>query len=65
MGVLRLELRASRALAAALALLHAAAAACLVAILPGYVGISLALLVLALGVAAGWDRALLRARGSV
>ncbi|MDH3321176.1 MAG: hypothetical protein OEO84_16015 [Betaproteobacteria bacterium] len=65
MVVLRLELRASRTLAGALALLHAAAAVCLLIVVPGYAGIALALLVLALGGAAAWDRALLRARGSV
>jgi len=65
MAVLRLELRASRTLALVLVLLHAAAAICLLIILPGYAGVSLALLVLALGGAAARDRALLRAPGSV
>jgi hypothetical protein len=65
MASLRLELRASRALAGALALVHGAGAACLVAVWPGYAGSAVALLLLALGAAAAWDRALLRARGSV
>jgi hypothetical protein len=65
MVALRLELRASRALAGALALVHGAGAACLVAVWPGYAGTALALLLLALGAAATWDQALLRARGSV
>lgn len=65
MAALRLELRASRALAGALALVHGAGAACLAAIVPGYAGAILALLFLALGAATARDRALLRARGSV
>jgi hypothetical protein len=65
MAALRLELRASRALAGALALVYGAGAVCLVAVLPGYAGALLALLLLALGGAAARDRALLRARGSV
>ena len=65
MAALRLELRASRALAGALVLVHGAGATCLVAVWPGYAGAALAFLLLALGAAAAWDRALLRARGSV
>jgi hypothetical protein len=65
MALLRLELRASRALAGALALVHGAAAAGLVAALPGPAGAALALLVLALGGLTAWDRALLRSRGAV
>jgi Membrane-bound toxin component of toxin-antitoxin system len=65
MAVLRLELRASRTLAVVLALLHLGAALCLLMVLPGYVGMSLALLILALGGAAARDKALLRAPGSV
>lgn len=62
--VLRLELRASRALAAALALVHGAAAACVVAVAPGYPSLALAALLLALGAAAAWKRALLRGRSA-
>lgn len=65
MAALRLELRASHALAGALALVHGAAAAALAGVWPGYVGSTLALLVLALGAATTWDRALLRASGAV
>jgi len=65
MSVLRLELRASRALAGVLALVHVAAAACLVVVAPGYAGAALALLLLALGGTAARDKALLRARRSV
>jgi hypothetical protein len=65
MAVLRLELRASRALAGVLALVHATGAACVLVVAPGYAGAALAILVLALGGAAARDRALLRARGSV
>ncbi len=65
MAPLRLELRASRALAGALALVHGAAAIALVAALPGPAGAALGLLVLALGGMAAWDRALLRSRNAV
>jgi len=41
-------------------LAHAAAAAALFAVLPGWPGAAASLLVLALGAAAAWDRALLR-----
>lgn len=60
--VLRLELRASRALTAALTLVHCAAAACVVAVAPGYPALVLAALLLALGAGAAWKRALLRGR---
>lgn len=62
--MLRLELRASRALAGALLLSHAFAAACIAAVLPGVWGGALATLVAALGAATAWDRALLRAARS-
>jgi hypothetical protein len=65
MPVLRLELRASRVLAAAVILIHAAAAAGMLLIAPGMTGAALALLLLALGAAAAWHKALLRAPGSV
>jgi len=44
---------------------HAAAAAAVLAVLDGFAGVFLALALVALGVAAAWSRALLRARGSV
>ena len=63
--LLRLELRPSRALAAALALLHIAAALCALATVPGTPGSALAALFLALGAVAAWQRALLRGHGAV
>ena len=63
--LLRLELRPSRALAAALALLHVSAALCALATFPGTPGSALAALFLALGAVAAWQRALLRGRGAV
>jgi hypothetical protein len=63
--LLRLELRASKALAGSLLLLHAAAAACVAAVLPGAWGGALAALVAALGAATAWDRALLRSARSM
>jgi hypothetical protein len=62
---LRLALAPSRALAAAIVAAHALAAASLAAALPAAPGTALAALVLALGAATAWDRALLRGRGSV
>lgn len=64
-ALLRLELRASRNLAGALLLVHALAAACIAAVLPGAWGATLAALVAALGVATAWDRALLRSARSI
>jgi hypothetical protein len=60
----RLELLPCKRFASLVTLAHAAAAAALLAVLPGWVGAAVALLVLALGVAAAWDRALLRAARS-
>jgi hypothetical protein len=57
---LRLELSPCGPCAALIVALHAAAAACLLAVLPGPAGWLLAALLLALGIAAAWDRALLR-----
>ena len=56
----RLELSPSRRFAAAVLAVHVAAAACIVAVLAGWQGIALAILLPALGAAAAWDRALLR-----
>jgi hypothetical protein len=62
---LRLKLVPSPLLALAIVALHAAAAACSVAVLPGLAGGALAAGFLALGVAAAWSRALLRSPASV
>ena len=62
---LRLELRASRLMAAAILTLHLAAAACLVTVLSGLAGAGAGLLVLLLGGATAWDRAFLRGNRSV
>ncbi len=61
---LRLELSPCKSFAALLLLVHAAAGASLLAILTGWSGIAVALLLVALGCAAAWDRALLRAARS-
>ena len=61
----RLELSPSWILAAAIVLLHAAAGASLLMVLPGLAGAALAAALLALGVAAAWGRALLRSQASV
>jgi hypothetical protein len=55
----------SPALASAIVAAHAAAAACLWLLLPGLPGAALAVLVVALGIAAARDRALLAAQASV
>ena len=62
---LRLELRASRLMAAALVSVHLAAAASLAAVLPAAIGAGAAGLVLLLGAAATWNQALLRGQRSV
>ena len=62
---LRLALAPSRRLALAIVALHAGAAACVLAALPGLAGGLLALAFVALGLAAAWSRALLRSRASV
>lgn len=62
---LRLELRASRLMAATLLLAHLAAGACLAAVLPGAAAVGAGVLLVLLGAAVTWDRALLRGRGSV
>ena len=61
---LRLELSPSSAFAAVIVILHLAAAACVVLVVPGFAGAALGGLLLALGVASAWDRALLRGRRS-
>jgi Membrane-bound toxin component of toxin-antitoxin system len=62
---LRLELAPSFLLAAALIVLHAAAALCLALALPGAGGLAGAAALVALGAAAAWRSALLRAASSV
>jgi hypothetical protein len=64
-AALRLQLRASRLMAAAIVSLHLGAAACLTAVMPGAAGALAAGLVLLLGATSAWDRALLRGRSSV
>jgi len=62
---LRLELAPSAPLAAAILAAHAAAAACLVAVLPGAAGLGAAALVVLAGAASARKRALLRGRAAV
>jgi hypothetical protein len=62
---LRLELRASRLMAAALFSLHLAAAASLAAVLPAAAGAGVAALVVLLGATTVWNQALLRGKRSV
>ena len=64
-GALRLELRPSRLLAAAIVAAHAAAAVAVYVAMPSGLAALLAAMLLALGVAAAWSRALLRGSGSV
>lgn len=64
-GALRLELRASRVLAAVIVAAHLAGASCLVLVFPGAWAAAVALLVALLGAVAAWERALHRGRGSV
>ena len=61
----RLALSPSWTLAGAIVALHAAAAVCMVLVLPGLPGVLLGVLLLALGLAAAWSRALLGAGKSV
>ena len=62
--MLPLDLRPSWRLALLIVVLHGLAGACMAIALPGFVGAVLAALLAALGVAAAWDRALLRGRRS-
>lgn len=61
---LRLVLSPSPGFAALILVLHATAAACLLTVLTGFVGVALAVLLILLGLAAAWDRALLRGKRS-
>ena len=62
---LRVELAPSACLAIALIASHAVAAFCVVAVMPGMAGLLIGGLLLALGIATAWSRALLRAASSV
>jgi hypothetical protein len=62
---LRLDLKPSPALAAAIVALHAAAALSLLSVMPGAAGSWCAAALVALGGVAAWNRALLRSAGSV
>jgi hypothetical protein len=62
---LRVELAPGPFLAIALIASHGVAALCVVAVLPGLAGLLIGTLLLALGAAAAWSRALLRAASSV
>ena len=64
-GALRLELRPSRPLAAAIVAAHAAAAGAAYIAIPGAMTALLSLLLLVLGMATAWSRALLAARASI
>ncbi len=61
---LRLELSGSRTLALLIVAAHAAAAACFLTVLTGWPAVAAAFLIAVLGIAAAWDRALLRSAGS-
>jgi hypothetical protein len=60
----RLALSSCGRFAALILLLHGTAALCFLTVLTGWSGIAAALLMLALGVSAAWNRALLRGRRS-
>ena len=62
--LLALHLRPSWRLAAAIVGAHALAAGCILALSTGAAALALASLLVALGVASAWDRALLRGRRS-
>jgi hypothetical protein len=62
---LRLELAPSTFLATMIVASHAAAALCVLAVMPGTPGLLVAALLVLLGTASAWSRALLRSRSSV
>jgi hypothetical protein len=62
---LRVELAPSPFLAIAIMTMHAAAASCTLTVTPGVPGLLLAALLVALGIATAWSRALLKSRSSV
>lgn len=61
---LRIQLSPSRSLAAIIVVVHGGAAVCAGMLVAGAMGICLGALIAGLGVAAAWDRALLRSRRS-
>jgi Membrane-bound toxin component of toxin-antitoxin system len=63
--ILRVNLSPSRGLAATIVAVHAGAGACSGLLLSGVAGICLAILLTGLGLAAAWDRALLRGTRSM
>jgi toxin CptA len=65
LSALRLELRPSAPFAAAIVAAHAAAGIALFLVLPAAPGVLCGIAFLALGAAAAWNRALLRARSSI
>ena len=65
MSVLRLTLAPSPLLALVIVALHAAAAGCVLVVLPGIAAALLALALFLLGLVAAWSRALLRSSASV
>ena len=65
MSALRLDLKPSPFLAGAIVAAHAAAAGAALAVLPSWHGAALAALLLALGGASAWSRALLASRAAV
>jgi hypothetical protein len=62
---LRIQLSPSRSLAAIIVAVHVGAAVCAGVLVAGAMGIWLGALIAGLGLAAAWDRALLRGRRSV
>ena len=64
-GALRLELKPSRRLAAAIVAAHAAAAVAAYIAIPGAMTALLSILLLVLGIATAWSRALLAASASI
>jgi len=62
---LRIQLSPSRSLAAIIVVVHGGAAVCAGVFVAGSMGIWLGVLIAGLGIAAAWDRALLRGRRSV
>ena len=64
-GALRLELKPSRALAAAIIVAHGAAAVAAYMTIPGTMAALLAVMLLLLGLATAWGRALLASKSSV
>jgi hypothetical protein len=62
---LRVEFAPSPLFAIAIVTMHAVAAFCILTVTPGVPGLLLAVLLVALGIATAWSRALLKSRSSV